>query len=359
MSNNQLYPLTVQSVQPETANSVSVSFIIPDALKPLFTFKAGQYLALESLIKGEQVRRSYSLCSAPYENVWKVGIKKVPGGLYSTYANEVLRAGDTIDVLPPSGNFTVPKTEKTNPHYVAFTAGSGITPILSIIKDVLNTNPQATFTLFYGNRNMESIMFREDLESLKSTHLTRLSIYHVLSREKLGSPLFFGRLDAGKCKSYCEKIFNAKEVDGYFLCGPGEMIFSVRDQLQELGVDPSAIHYELFSTEGLPVKQVEEKDPDFDPEKESQIEVKLDGDKFSFRLPYGGKSILDAALSEGADLPFACKGGVCSTCKAKLLKGEINMDINYALEKDELEAGYILTCQSHPRTESIEIDFDV
>lgn len=353
----KLHDLSVKSVHAETKDTVVVSFDIPDDLREEFSFVPGQYLALEAILGGEPIRRSYSLCSAPFEKEWKVAIKKVEGGKFSTYANSELKAGDRLKVLEPDGNFKLNTKIDNQNHYVAFAAGSGITPVLSMIKAVLKEEPESRFTLFFGNRNFDSIIFREELENLKNQYLNRLSVHHILSKEKLGSPLFFGRIDAQKCTRFGSVFFDPTEVDSFYLCGPSKMIFEIRDELVNLGVDSASIHFELFNTDDIVVERKVEEIL-FDPATESKVTIILDQESFDMPLAYGGQSVLDAALAAGADLPYACKGGVCSTCKAKVMEGEVVMDINYALEPDEVEKGFVLTCQSHPRTSTLTVNFD-
>jgi len=353
----KFHKLSVESVQKETESSVVVSFDIPSELHNEFVFVPGQYLTLETSIGGEDVRRSYSLCSAPYERKWQVAIKQVEDGKFSTYANSQLQAGDTLQVLEPDGNFKLATDKVNKKEYVAFAAGSGITPILSMIKAVLHEEPNSKFTLFFGNRNFDSIIFREELEALKNQYLNRLAVHHILSKEKLGSPLFFGRIDAKKCDRFSTVFFDPKEVDSFYLCGPSKMIFEIRDELTSKGVEASKIHFELFNTDDLKIEKKEEVST-YDPKTESKVTIILDDDSFDMPLAYGGASVLDAALAAGADLPYACKGGVCSTCKAKVTEGEVVMDMNYALEPDELERGFVLTCQSHPRTSKLTVNFD-
>ena len=353
----KLHDLSVLDVHSETKDCVVVSFDIPHELREEFDFVPGQYLTLETILNGENVRRSYSLCSAPFENEWKVAIKQVEDGKFSTFANSKLKSGDTLKVLNPDGNFKLDTKSENQNHYVAFAAGSGITPILSMIKSVLKEESGSKFTLFFGNRNFDTIIFREELEDLKDQYLNRLSVHHILSKEKLGSPLFFGRIDAQKCSRYCEILFDPKEVASFFLCGPSKMIFDIQDELTKNGVDSSNIHFELFTTDDIQIEKKEE-EKSFDPTTESKVTIILDEESFDMPLAYGGLSVLDAALAAGADLPYACKSGVCSTCKAKITEGEVVMDINYALEPDEVERGFVLTCQSHPRTSTLTVDYD-
>ncbi|MBK8491261.1 MAG: phenylacetate-CoA oxygenase/reductase subunit PaaK [Saprospirales bacterium] len=354
----KFYSLKVKDVRKETADCVSVAFEVPIDLGPEYTFVHGQNLTLKASIQGEEVRRSYSICTSPLDGELRVAIKKVPGGRFSTFANEALQVGDTLDVMTPSGNFSIPLDPSNKKHYVAFVAGSGITPVLSILRTVLFAEPHSRFTLFFGNKSAEHIIFREQLENLKNRYLDRLSIHHVLSREYPGADLFYGRIDTDRCGDFCRLLLDPKEVDAYFLCGPEEMIFSVKEKLQDLEVDPKTIHFELFTspvgTLGVKTPPAPELDKTF----RSQIEVVLDGNAFSFELDSGGDTILDGALKAGADLPFACKGGVCATCKAKIMEGEVAMQVNYALEPDEVEAGFVLTCQSHPRSERVLVSYD-
>lgn len=356
----KFHTLQVKEVRTETPDCVSVAFDVPDALKADYAFIQGQYLTLKTDIDGEDVRRSYSICSSPLEQELRVAVKHVEGGRFSTFANQKLQAGDTLDVMTPMGKFYTELDKNNEKQYVAFAAGSGITPVMSILKTVLEVEPKSSFTLFYGNRNFESIIFREAIEALKNKHLERLSIHHILSREVLGSPLFNGRINGEKCEQFCKAFFDVEQVDDYFLCGPEDMIFSVKNTLEEKGVDTKRIHFELFTTpttKATKTKKTEITTP-LPSESDSKITVILDGDAFDFSLHSNGDNILDAALKNGADLPFACKGGVCCTCRAKILEGEVEMDVNYALEPDEVAAGFVLTCQSHPRTEKVVVSFD-
>jgi ring-1,2-phenylacetyl-CoA epoxidase subunit PaaE len=353
------HSLPVKKVQQETEDCVSIVFDVPSELKDAFAFKPGQSLTIRKQLNGEELRRNYSICSSPFDGELRVAVKKVEGGLFSTYANEQLKKGDILDVMPPVGKFYTELDPRQQKNYVAFTAGSGITPILSIIKTTLQTEPNSTFTLVYGNRTKNSIIFKEELEALKDKYINRFRIYHVLSRERTDAEINTGRLDAAKCQLFLDKLIDVKKSHEFFLCGPEEMIFCVRDLLQYNGVDKEHIHFELFTIPGQKKSVVDtEAKPTTDEGPQAKVSVKLDGILFDFDLPYGGQSILDAALKQGADLPYACKGGVCCTCKAKLLEGAVEMEVNWGLEQDEIEAGYILTCQSHPTTEKVVVDFD-
>jgi len=356
------HSLIVADVRRETADSVSVAFDVPAELSEDFRFIQGQYLTLRTELNGEEVRRSYSVCVGPNDGELRVAIKKVPGGLFSTFANETLQAGDVIESMVPMGKFYTELHADQTKRYVAFAAGSGITPVMSIMKAVLQTEPESHFTLFYGNRSFSSIIFREEIEALKNTYLGRLTVHHILSREDQGSDLLYGRIDLERAQLFTSKLFDAKSVDEYFLCGPEEMINTVSSHLIDTcAVDKKQVHFELFTTANsqkaarAPKKEVVEDDAKA---AVSTVSVILDGESFEFSLQADGDNILDAALEAGADLPYACKGGVCCTCRAKLLEGKVDMDVNYALEDEEVEQGFILTCQAHPRTDHVVIDFD-
>lgn len=352
------HPLTVKEIRQETADTVSVAFHIPDALKESFSYKPGQYLTIKAFINGEEQRRSYSLCSSPLDNEWRVAVKKVPNGIFSTYANELLKAGDVLEVMPPLGHFTTEVNAANKKEYIGFAAGSGITPIISIIKTVLHTEPQSRFTLVYGNKNRHSIIFKEIIEGLKNKYIDRFRVIHVLSREVTDANINSGRIDANKCNELFTMFANIN-ADEFFICGPESMIFCVKDFLEAKGVDSKKIHFELFTSPGQKKQtnvsntQIQDNAP------KSKVTIKLDGRSFDFELAYEGENVLDAALRQGADLPYSCKGGVCCSCRAKLVEGEVDMDVNYALEADEVKAGFILTCQAHPKTPSVVIDYDI
>lgn len=358
----RFHSLKIKDVRAETPECVSIAFDIPPALQQDFTFTQGQNITIRSIIDGEEIRRSYSICSSPMDNELRVAVKKVQNGRFSTHANQQLKKGDTVEVLPPTGKFYTELNPSHKKNYTAFAAGSGITPLLSIIKTTLAAEPQSSFTLIYGNRNRNSIIFKEELEALKNRYMDRFRLYHILSRERTDTPVNYGRIDAEKCRQLNEKLIDLRTSDEFFICGPEEMIFSVKDFLEEQGVDKQHIHFELFTTPGqnkVNTGDKEKGNTSAHQGKTSKVTIKSDGISFGFDLPYNGESILDAALQQGADLPYACKGGVCCTCRAKLLEGEVEMDTNYALEKDEVEAGFILTCQSHPRTEKVVVDYDI
>jgi len=354
----QFHSLTVADIRRETPDCVSVAFTIPSELTAEFGYKAGQYLTLRAMVNGEDIRRSYSLCSAPFENEWRVAIKKVESGRFSTYANEQLKVGDTLQVMAPMGGF-VGGGEPIQ-HIVCFAAGSGVTPIASITKEVLEKYPEALVTMFYGNKSGKDIIFREELEGLKNTNLTRFRLYHVLSREDLGTPMFFGRLDSEKCAAYAKALFDPKAVDAFYLCGPEPMIRAVSETLEACGTPKDRINFELF---GAPKPDKADKAAPVHATKRqadlSNVAITYDDKTVSISMLDDGNHLLEAALGYGMELPYACQGGVCSTCKCMVTKGEMLMDKNYALEPDEVEAGFVLSCQARPVTSEVAVTFDV
>lgn len=353
-------PLTVKEVRRETADCVSISLEIPATLKTDFDYIPGQYLTFKQDINGEEVRRSYSICTAPAENDLRVAVKLVPDGRFSTFANQTLKAGDVLETMKPMGNFQLSTKPSQEKKYVAFAAGSGITPILSIMKAVLTEEPNSHFTLFYGNKNVDSIIFLEEIEALKNLHLGNLSIYHVLSREILNGPLFSGRIDKERCLTFSQKFFDQQTTDAYYVCGPYKMIMDVRDCLNEIGVAKEKINFELFGTEEdlaaqAPKKEVQEATvTDYD----SLVTIIKDGIAIEVPMFKDNLSILDAGTNAGADLPYSCKKGNCCTCRAKVLEGETELRINYALRDDELERNYTLTCQTFPLSDKVVVSFD-
>lgn len=353
----KFHTLKVREVKREIDDAVSVSFEVPEPLKNDFQFEAGQYLTLKQDIDGEEVRRSYSICTAPHEDDLRVAVKWVPGGKFSTYANETLKPGDELDVMTPTGKFTTAIEPKSRKSYVFFAAGSGITPIMSLIKTVLKEEKDSDVVLFYGNKGAGSIIFKEELEGLKNIYINRFRLVHILSRENIGVPIQHGRIDKDKSNELCRIFVDVNETDHFYICGPEPMIHAVKEYLTDSKVDASKIHFELFGTTASSAPK-ERFIPEDAPVVDSQIELTLDGEIHSFGLNFRDKAILDAAQEHGADVPFACKGGVCCTCRAKVLEGEVIMDVNYALEKDELDAGYVLTCQSHPKTDKVRLSFD-
>jgi len=359
MATPTFYPLTVSDIRKETGNCVSVAFSIPEELKPAFRYEAGQYITVKMSLGGEELRRSYSLCSSPLESDFRVAVKQVHQGRFSTYANKELKVGDVLEVMTPAGHFTAALDAAHTKHYMAFAAGSGITPMMSLIKTVLATEPHSSFTLVYGNQQFYSIIFREEIESLKNRFIGRFQVLHVLSRERMEADLNYGRINAEKCEQLFGKLIQLHDVDQFFLCGPEEMILSVKAYLESNGVESSRIRFELFSSESsAKAREAYQEAHKEDAGKVSMVTIKVDDRSMEIPLAFGGETILDAALKHGADLPYACKGGVCCTCKAKVVEGTVDMEVNYALEADEVANGFVLTCQAHPTSERVVIDFD-
>ena len=352
------HPLSIKEVRQETSDCVSLLFEVPETLRSAYQFLPGQNLTLKTTLNGQEVRRSYSICSAPQENELRVAIKKVEGGLFSGYANERLKTGETIDVMPPTGKFNTPLNASQSKNYLMIAAGSGITPILSLIKSILYTEPLSRVTLLYGNRSRSSIIFFEELEQLKSRYMERFNLIHVLSREKTDSPLQMGRIDEEKLATL-QRLIDFKKINDCFICGPEEMILNSKAFLEKQGLSSKQVHIELFTSAKV-TAQRKRTPADLSHKKVcSQVTIKLDGREVTIEIPLQDDiTILDAALEQGADLPFACKGGMCCTCKAKLVTGEVIMDIHWGLEEEEVEQGYILTCQSYPKTEKLIVDFD-
>jgi ring-1,2-phenylacetyl-CoA epoxidase subunit PaaE len=356
---SKFHKVKIKSIHKETHDSVVVSLDVPEILKDTFRYTQGQYLTFKRVINGEDIRRSYSICSSPFEDEWKVAIKKVPEGRFSSYANQDLKIGEELEVMPPMGRFYTTLHPDQKKNYLMLAAGSGITPIISIIKTVLLAEPLSEITLIYGNKGRNSIMFKEEIEGLKNKFLNRISVYHVLSREQGDTDLLFGRIDKQKTKLFLDKIIDPDQIDECFMCGPEQMILDARDVLQEAGVDSKKIHFELFTTADSGQKAAERKErAATEEDKTSKVIVKLDGTYLHMEMSYYGNTILDAAIQTGADLPYSCKGGVCSTCRARVTEGEVEMDVNYSLEPEEVQAGYVLTCQARPLTEKVVVDFD-
>ena len=352
---SDFYKLTIDEVIKETDDCVSISFLIPNSCKNQFEYVSGQYLTFKKSIDGEEVRRSYSLCSEPSSGKHKIAIKGVKNGKFSTFANESINPGDTIDCMVPSGNFKHIPDETAQKNYALFAAGSGITPIISIVKSILRHEPKSNIVLFYGNKGFHSVIFREEIESLKNLYLTRLSVIHVFSIENLGNTLQKGRIDKEKCKELYNAFLASIDIHDIYICGPEEMTLGIREFMLEKNIDNKNIHLELFGTS---LKKTEQNSTVNLASFDSTIKLLMDGDEFKFPLNSNEDSILEAAHKIGVDVPFACKGGVCCTCKAKVLEGSVHMDVHYGLEQEEIDAGYVLTCQSHPTSEKVIISFD-
>jgi len=357
-STPRFHRLVVSDVRRETTEAVSIAFEVPPYLAPAFSFDPGQYLTLKAVVAGEEVRRSYSICSGVDDGELRVAVKEVESGLFSSFANKTLKAGDELDVMTPVGRFTAPIGAATGKRYLMVAAGSGITPILSIIRTVLSRELSAQVTLVYGNRNAASILFKAELDDLKDRFLGRLAIHHVLSREVSDVALAHGRIDASVIETLVRTGLEPKTMDEAFLCGPLGMVEAVRDALLAHGLPAARVHVELFFVEGTEPRRVEPA-PRALAHEGLALSVRLDGRLHVLRMA-PDETIVEAALRHGLDLPYSCRGGMCCTCRAKLIEGSVTMDQNFSLEPWELDAGFVLTCQSRPRQGSaaLSVDFD-
>jgi ring-1,2-phenylacetyl-CoA epoxidase subunit PaaE len=353
------HPLPVSTVEPLTDDAVVVTFAVPPALREVFAFRPGQHLTLRTVLDGVELRRSYSICSTPSlladAGLLRIGVRSIPGGVFSTYCATGLRAGETVDVLPPLGRFTTDLDPGRRRHYGAVVAGSGITPVLSLVASALETEPESRFTVVYGNRRSGTVMFAEELGDLKDRYPQRLHLVHVLSREPVLSPLLSGRLEPSRLEAlFASGLVDVSTVDEWFLCGPYELVLGAQSVLSTLDVPPASVHLELFHVESAP--------PPPRPASEvvttgTTVTIVLDGRESTFTMG-PDERVLDAALRVRSELPYACKGGVCSTCRARVVEGQVTMAHNYALEPDEVAAGYVLTCQSSPASERLVVDYD-
>ena len=350
----RFHSLRVAEIRSETPECVSLKFEVPDELAAEYRFTQGQHLALRATLGGEELRRSYSVCSGCDDGELRVAVKKVPGGRFSAWANASLKPGDAIDVMTPEGRFFTPLDPAHEKHYVAFVAGSGITPVLSLARTTLAREPKSRFTLVYGNRRQASVMFHEALEDLKDRYLTRFALYNVFSREEQDIELFNGRLDGAKARAFLATLVPVDSIDEAFVCGPATMIDEVEQALVEAGVPQAHVHVERFGVPGAAATAP----VDDAGAAQSRIGIVIDGVRREIEFRPGQHSILDAGRAAGLDLPYSCKGGMCSTCRGKLLEGEVKMAKNYALEPHEVEAGFVLTCQSYPLSERVLISYD-
>jgi ring-1,2-phenylacetyl-CoA epoxidase subunit PaaE len=368
MARARFHSLAVADVRPLTASSVEVTFAVPPELRDEYDYLPGQHVALRAEVGGRELRRSYSICHAPAPAAGhrpgriSVAIKRDLGGAFSTWATSELRPGDRIDVMSPQGTFTVDPTALDGRHVAGIAAGSGITPLMALASSVLAASPTSRFTLVYTNRTSLDVMFVEELADLKDRFPARLALHHVLSREQRSAPLLSGRIDEARLRRMLDTLLPPATVDEWFLCGPFELVQLCRDVLETYGVSRSAVHFELFATGepgevrgdvGRPVVVR-------GGERTAAIEFTLDGTTSTVTTPVdANESVLNAALRVRPDVPFACTGGVCGTCRARLLSGEVRMTENYALEPEDVERGYVLTCQSHPVTDRVVVDYDV
>ena len=353
------YTITVKDIYKETDDTSVVTFDIPDLLREDFRFRQGQHLTLKAQIDGEDIRRSYSLCAAPDDGVWQVAVKQIPGGKFSTYINTKIAAGDTLDIMAPSGTFGVDAEKDIAKNYLFFAAGSGITPILSMIKAHLKVEPDSTCKLFYVNKTAKSIIFKEELEQLRNTYFGRLEIYYFLTKERRDIELFNGRFDDEKMEVLTKTFIDIPDTNEVFLCGPEQMVKYVSDYLVKSGLPKELIHFELFVT-GLSEEDIARQERLSKQNVEgTQVTIVDGGKEFLFTMTKAYDNILDAALGAGADLPFACKGGVCSTCKCEVMEGSVEMKINYALDEKEVSQNLVLSCQAVPTSDRVVVNFDV
>ena len=353
----KFHELRVADVKPETRDAMVVTFEVPSEDAESFRYFAGQHLTLKARIEGEDVRRSYSICAGAQEQKLRVAIKRVDDGLFSSWAVENIKPGQRIEVMEPAGHFNVPLVPDAARHHVAFASGSGITPILSLIKTTLAAEPRSRFTLIYGNRASSSVIFKEELEDLKDRYLTRLNLVFILSREQQDVDLFNGRIDAEKCDQLLARWIDPTDIDVAYICGPQSMMEQVQERLMARGLAKSQIKLELFAGAMHKGPRPERKSV-IKGEVGCKVTVIQNGLTREFSMPKNKESVLDAALEQGIELPYSCKGGVCGTCRCKLIKGEVDMDANYSLEDYEVARGFVLTCQSFPITDTLLIDLD-
>ncbi|WP_310620096.1 2Fe-2S iron-sulfur cluster-binding protein [Flexibacterium corallicola] len=356
---SRFHPLQVTGIRRETRDSVVVTLKPREQDTSKFFFIQGQYLTFRRHFDGQELRRSYSICSGVDETLLKVGVKRVDGGAFSTWINEELQTGDIIETMPPMGNFFSPIERSKTKFYLGFAGGSGITPVLSIIKTVLMHEKNAQFTLFYANRNVSSIMFREELADLKNQYMDRFSVVHILESEQQEVDFFFGLIDASKMKRLFETLIEPSAVDMAFICGPEPMMLTIADGLRRHGLSEDKIKFELFSSsqQGKAKSPIKAKRVN-GREVICEVSLTIDGLTRSFKMPKAGDHILDVALTQKIEVPYACKAGVCSTCRAKLIEGEVEMESNHALEDYEVRAGYVLSCQCLPLTDKVSLTYD-
>jgi ring-1,2-phenylacetyl-CoA epoxidase subunit PaaE len=353
MVSPRFHTLTIADIRQETASAISVAFAVPDALAAAYRYVAGQYLTLRATIEGEEVRRSYSICTAPDDNELRVCIKMLPDGVFSGWARERLRVGDTLEVMTPGGRFALPRSAGRPRTVAAFAAGSGITPIMAILRSVLANEPDSRFFLFYGNRSRAEIIFREALEDLKDCHMTRLSVFHVLSREQQDVAALNGHLDAAKARLLLRHMVPA--VDHVLVCGPQPMIEELVEAFPALGLAPGCVHVERF-TPGSGGRRHSAPVPTAAPPRAVAMVI---SEGVRSEIPIAAdETIIDAAIRAGRNLPYSCRGGMCCTCRARLVEGRVAMDVNYSLQPWELAAGFVLTCQSRPLTDRLVVDYD-
>ena len=352
------HTLSIAEIVPETAEASSIRFDVPADLRETFRFRPGQHLTLKAEIDGEEVRRNYSLCTAPDEGQLKVTVKRIAGGLFSNWANDNLRPGDHLDVMPPHGSFTWEFQPEAHNHYVGFAGGSGITPVMSLLKTALTAEPESRFTLFYGNRDSSSVIFLEELARLKNRYMERLQVHHFLAEEAEDIDLFNGMLDRSKCDQIVDLLVDVQGIDAAFICGPGPMMDAAEASLLAAGVPEKRIFIERFTAD-RPSAAVEAQMHALQEQAQGlTMMVTLDGRKRRVPFDAAAGNILDSARSAGLPAPYACKAGVCATCRARVISGEVEMAARYGLSDEEIASGYVLTCQSVPKGEGVELDYD-
>lgn len=354
---SKFHPLTVASVKNETRDTIIVTFDVPGDLEQDYRYVQGQHLTLRARINNEDVRRSYSICSGVQDRALRVAIKRVQGGAFSTWANDTLKPGAVIEVMPPMGHFHAPLDAENKRHYLGFAAGSGITPMLSIIKTTLLTEPRSSFTLLYGNRASSSVIFKEELAELKDLYLDRFKLVYVMSREQQDIELFNGRINREKCEQLFKSWISLADVDMAFICGPEQMMHEVSDALQANGLPKDRIKIELFAASVPKRAHVPHVHPIVG-KQDCEVTLIVDGAHVNFTMEKDKESVLDAALRQGIEMRYSCKAGVCSTCRCKVVDGKVDMDANYALEDYEIARGFALSCQSFPVTDRLVMDFD-
>ena len=351
------HPLRVADVEPLTEDAVAVTFEVPEDLREEYRFVQGQHVTLRTELAGDDVRRNYSICAPVSSGRLRIAVKRLAGGAFSAYALSRMQVGDVVDVMTPTGGFHTPLDPANAKHYCALVAGSGITPLMSIIPTTLETEPASRFTLLYANRTSKSVMFLEELEDIKDRYRERFHLVYLLTREPQEVEMFSGRLDGGRLRRIAATVLPVETVDEWFLCGPYEMVLELRRTLLDLGVGRRQVHAELFHVGAAPPVPAAA-EPEAVAPGDAEVTITLDGRQSTYRLPRSGASVLEGALRVRSDAPFACRGGVCGTCRARVVEGEVRMDQNWALEPEEVERGYVLTCQSHPTTDTLVLDYD-
>lgn len=356
---HEFHTVKIKEIHRETSDTITVEFDVPEHLQSSLRYEAGQYLTLRTRVNGEEIQRPYSLCSAPHEDQWKVAIKETKDGEFSQYAYTHFQEGQSIDIMGPEGHFTLQTNPDHRKRYVFFAAGSGITPVISLIKEVLVKEPDSHVQLFYGNKKFSTIIFYRELQELQSKHTDQFEIQYFFTEEPMKDAMYCGRLDVSKCTLLAEKmLLDIPGTDEFFLCGPEQMIFDLKEMFVKEGVSEKKIHFELFESELGNKLKYKEASTTSNNDDMSEVTITLDGEEHVLMVPYDDLPILEYVLDEGYPAPFSCLGGVCCSCRAKLIEGEVEMIANFSLDDDEVEEGYRLTCQSMPKSAKIHLDYD-